>query len=285
MNKNIDILDNPETPERDWTHTLSDPLDADPLTYVTESGEYHPTIIESTRYAIGAIKDGEGEKLYPHWDGISNAVTIGSGLNLDQKHIKQAYIKLRSEELVRDEGIKQKAAEIKSNLELKQFQKDFKLKETDPKRVYGPNKKTISSDLNHRLVEYVLNTTVLKEVDNIYGNFNLNYLQRGVISDLYYQAPAYVKKGTAFYKAVKAQDWDKAIYEIAVKSNPGKANRKPGWLGIANRHFSRVRDLDIARGGDGSANITVNGLNYNARNELYSPRPKIKPPKRSRQNV
>jgi hypothetical protein len=75
------------------------------------------------------------------------------------------------------------------------------------------------------------------QVDQWYGDVDLNYVQRGVLVDMAYQSFNFLNDKTKFYKAVHGSNWDEAFKELEENSNKNKID------GIARRNKERGRVL------------------------------------------
>ena len=213
------------------------------------------------------LREWEGSEEYVYLD-INDIPHIGMGFAL--KVNKENIIKRRIDELsvrspemntklLNDEAEQYYKSLVKDGAGLLKYKKGLKSQGLNSREVYKQmnserNRRIDSGEMSHfslDLSEKITDDLMVYHmgaVEKLYENVDLNYLQLGVLADLHYQSPSYIKKGTSFYKNLHkaVPDWPNAIYEISERSN------KENSLGIQRRQNSRVADLDISIGGDGS---------------------------------
>jgi len=207
--------------------------------------------------------EGLGERNYPllAYRDSHRIITVGTGIVIDPNHsASRSNVALLKKHFVEyyqnnDPDLTLRQARNRFNSWLRNARSDADL--TGNLRQH-PIPAEVNNAAHMELLEKKLDWVETNYPDKI---FNLNYLQKSVIADLFYQGGEnFVGAGSArraptnFYKAVRAGEWNEAIYQLEYESNPNiyRPLRPNGANGIQNRMLERVSSLDIARGGTGS---------------------------------
>ena len=188
--------------------------------------------------AYERIRRWEGTKLHPHLD-VHKIPTIGSGFNLEEKATRQVLLKFKIQEL-KAQGVKKHEAKSQASAWLRKAKKAAIGFDDSLEGMPAYEEITISAEMNEAVMKELI-LDKLEWVDKVYGKADLNYMQRAIIADLYYQGgEEYVGPKTNFRKHVMAGDWLDAINEIKYRSNKHKIP------GIQNRQNDRVKGLLVA---------------------------------------
>ncbi len=185
----------------------------------------------------------EGVDSYAYED-TSKVPTVGIGFNLKDKTTRGYITEYYSEEL-QDQGVSKAEADSQAQSLIRTLKREARARGSSSNPPL-PGSTSLSNELNERVFRSLISDK-LNWVNKNYAKANLNYSQKAIIADLYFQGGnKYVGRDTSFYKAAHAGDWDEVIYQVQEGSNRHKVP------GIQNRHDDRVEALDIARGGDGT---------------------------------